>query len=803
MKKLLLSIRMLLRFKTYTCINLTGLVFSVACALIIARYIHQENTVDYFCPELERTFLMTATNDENQTRLSGSKDRNRDPNFKDPLADPRVEKVSRFMMFDDDRITVNERQFLVQTIVTDSLFLEMFPHPVIAGSSNIRTPSDAIITRSLAERLFGQEDPLGKTLRSSTGNTLTVKGVIDSPSTKASVQFDMIQSMAQNDTWSRMEQELVQLYRAEDVTDLNQKNATPMKLRSYSGRSIFYQLVPLRELYFNKEVYTGECKNLLRGNDSTLSILTIVSILLLLVGIFNYINLHTVVMLKRAREFGIKKVYGASGRQVFFQLYLENFCIGIVALFLIWLFVEVTRGIVNHWLGIPVVTDVRFDLFVSALLLFGMPLVTTLFPFVRYNYASPATSLRSVGMGGHSTVSRMVFLLMQYTITICLMVTAIYFCRQLYAMLNYDLGYKTKDIIQCTFFAESLTWDIKSDAEWEARKQKEKENLAFVERKMNETPLFTQWTYSDGAPINLKPHYSFTSSANGKSEEIIALFVNQKYLELFGFQLKEGRIWKDGEDQFQQYKLIINESAQKCFGLKDINSGTLQPKRRMWWSANVDESSNPAYEIVGVIKDFKTGHLSRPDSPLAFLYSEDERGDMIQASIASGKRKEAIAYLEKMFHEVNGEGDFNYSFIEDRITDQYKEDKRMTHIYVTFALIAIFISCLGLFGLSLYDIRQRYREIALRKVNGATARDIYSILLRKYLYILGIAFLIGSGISYMAIEKYMEDFSYRVPVSPWIFIAAGGLTAIISLCTLWSQINRAVKVDPAQIMKNE
>lgn len=803
MKKLLLSIRMLLRFKTYTVINLVGLVFSVACALIITRYIHQERTVDHFCPQLDRTFLMTVVNEENQIRLCGSKDRNNDPNYRNPLDDPRVEKVSRFLFFDETHITQNNRQFMVRSIVSDSLFLEILPHPIISGSGVLRTPSDAIITRALSERLFGNEDPLGKTFTSSTGNILTVTGVIDAPQTKSSIQFDLIEPITQNRSWSRIDQELVQLYRTEDIYGLNQKNTTPMRLRCFMEHPMFYQLTPFKGLYFNQNIDLstgGTC--LLRGNEKSLTILTIVAALLLLIGIFNYMNLHTVVMLKRAREFGIKKVYGAGSRQIFMQLYLENFCLGVIALFFIWLFVETTRTAVDHWFNIPVVADLRFDLLISALLLFGMPLITTVFPFLRYNYAPPATSLRSIGTGGHSTVSRKLFLFVQYTITIGLVVTAIYFSRQLYGMLNHDLGYKSKDIIQCSLIHQPSTWDIKSDAEFEAQREKGKQDLALIQRKMNESPLFSHWAYgyppvSSGDPQTI----SFNSSVNGKSEEMIIMYVDQKYLELFGFKLTEGRLWKDGKDQFEQYKLIMNEAARKVFGFKNVQSGTLQPKERLWWTYN-GGSDNPPYEVVGIVENFKTGHLSRPDAPFAFLYARSE-GESILASIVPGKRREAIDFLAKLYQEINGEGEFSYTFVEDIITDIYKEDRRTTRIYITFAIIAICISCLGLFGLSLYDIRQRYREIALRKVNGAAPRDIYKVLLRKYIYILGIAFVAGSTISYVGIEKYMESYSFRVPLSPWIFLTAGGITTIISLCTLWGQIHRAVKIDPAKIMKNE
>ena len=317
MKQILLSIRMLLRFKVYTFINFIGLVFSVSCALIIARYIHQENNVDHFCPELERTFLMTTIMDNGQTHLSGSVDFNKDPNYRNPLLDPCVEKVSRFMLFSDDYVIVDGRRFTVQTMVTDSLYLGMMPHPVITGKHTLSTPNDAIITRKLAKRLFKNENPIGKTLKVSTGDIVTITGMIDEPSTKASVQFEIIISQSLRNNWSRMAYELVQLHRAEDVTELNKKNQKPMELMSHGKRPIFYQLTSLKDFYMNHNLLVYD--KVLRGNQTSLNILTVVAILLLLVGIFNYVNLYTVVMLRRAREFGVKKVFGANGKTIFLQ----------------------------------------------------------------------------------------------------------------------------------------------------------------------------------------------------------------------------------------------------------------------------------------------------------------------------------------------------------------------------------------------------------------------------------------------------------------------------------------------------
>lgn len=799
MKQILLSIRMLLRFKTYTFINFSGLVFSVSCALIIARYIHQESNVDHFCPELERTFLMTTVGD-GLVRLSGSVDFNKDPNYRNPLLDPCVEKVSRFMLFPDDHIIVDDHRFTVQTMVTDSLYLQMMPHPVVAGKCTIHSPNDAIITCDFAKRLFKNENPIGKTLQVSTGDIVTITGIIDKPSTKASVQFDLAISRSLRNSWSHVAYELVQLHRAEDVTELNKKNEKPMELMSYGNRPVYYQLTPLKEFYLNTTVITYD--QIKRGNRTSLNILTIVAVLLLLVGVFNYVNLHTVVMLRRAREFGVKKVFGANGKTVFLQLYSENFCLGAVALLFIWTFVEVTRGIVTSWFEIPVTSDLCFDIGVSAVLLFGMPLITSIFPFIRYNYAPPIRSIRSISAGGHSVVSRMIFLFAQYVITISLIIAAIYFSRQLYYVLHYDLNYKTQDIIQCSLFQMQTSWDITSQEEWEASRKKEEADVELVKRKMDESPLFTHWTYGR-LPIYTESPSAQCTASTGEKAAITIDFVDQRYLELFGLKLKEGRLWDNEKDQFAQYKFIINETAKRVFHIEDINKVKLQLERRIWYSVGTDDNLNPPYEVVGVIEDFKVGHLSNPDYPLAFCFSEANQVQPLLASIVPGKRKEAIAYLESLYHEINGNGEFDYSFAEDDIAAMYHDDQRTTRIYVTFAMIAILVSCLGLFGLSLYDIQQRYREIALRKVNGATAHDVFRLLLRKYCYIFGAAFVVASGVSYILIHKYMESFYHHAPLSLWIFLTAGLLIALISLCTLGWQIRKAIKINPAKVLKGE
>lgn len=637
---------------------------------------------------------------------------------------------------------------------------------------------------------------------SSAGYTLTIRGIVDEPSTKSSLQFDLITPIDQGKraNWSRMGFCIVRLAEGIDLNKYNEKISKPQSLIGFGHLPIQFRLSPLKELYFDKTI-DSSAAFFLRGNKDHITVLLAVACMLLLVGIFNFINIYTVIILKRAREFGVKKVYGASGFHVFSQIYAENVCMVGVALLIIWVIIEITAGIFSSVYSIPVKADLSFDLSLSLILLFGLPLITSIYPFLRYNYSSPITSLRSVSVGGHSIVSRAVFLFIQYVITFSLIVVALFFVRQLHTMLHADVGYRVENIISCELLPDNkVNTSYSSDEEWQKARDLERHKEQVIKQKMNACPFFVSWGYGE-APIHLEPHY--TVESNGEKHKMAVIRVNNDYMHMFGIKLKEGREWND-KDQFAQYKMIINETAQKLFRIKNIDEASLQTESRLWWSQGIDLGQNPPFQVVGVIEDFRTGHLSKGDAPLAILYDESNNPtDPLLVTITEGKQKEAINFLKELRNEIVGEGEFNYSFIEDEVEKLYDEDKRATRIYVTFAGLAICVSCLGLFGLSLYDIRQRYREIALRKVNGATGKQIALLLIKKYLYILGAAFAVAIPLVYYIINDYTKDFAVKAPIEIGIFAIGFVLTLVISLGTLLWQVRKAIRINPGIIMKSE
>lgn len=253
MKNQLSAIKALFRFRIYTIINIIGLAISVAATLIIVRYIHQEVTVDHFCKDLNQLYILTAQRSNGHISIIDNTDRNNDPNFIDPMKNPEVEKYSYCISFKDDYIIVDDHRFQANVLVTDSFFLQLMDYPVISGIKTIQRPDDAIITRKYAKHLFKDENPLGKQLVSSAGYTLTIRGIVDEPDTKSSLQFDLITPVNQGKymDWSRMGFCITRLVKGTELAKFNEKISKPQSLICFSHSPIQFRLFPLKELYFN------------------------------------------------------------------------------------------------------------------------------------------------------------------------------------------------------------------------------------------------------------------------------------------------------------------------------------------------------------------------------------------------------------------------------------------------------------------------------------------------------------------------------------------------------------------------
>ena len=797
MKILLLAIRPLMRFRTYTLINVLGLALSLACVIIISRYVYSELRTDHFYPDLERLYTTTEETDRGSGDISFSAvmNPNNEKSFSSILEHPAVECTTLLRLDNEVSCWYKEKEYSCQTLIADSNCFKIVQFPLLTGTNTLSKPDEAVITQSYAQKLFGNKNALGKQVQLSIGETVTIAGIVGEPTTASSLHFDLVISDRLSRHWNRKGIHLVRLYPKTDYKQVNNQYNKFMRMDLWKY-SIRHQLYPLSEVYFNKNIYKISFRS---GNFTYIWILSLVAAMILLVGVFNFVNIYSVVILRRGREFGMKKVFGAGTKMIFGQLFLENVLMAGIALFISWVLVEISDPIVRNQLEITPVANKLFDIILSVSILFILPFLTSLIPFIRYNYSTPITSLRSINRDGNSVVSRKIFLTTQYIITFVLTICSLFFIKQLRFMLNTDPGIRTKDVIQAQFVRDNRIYSFPTREAAEKEREKTNKIVEALKQKLNASPLIEHWTYGD-SPVGKGMNDFQFKRLGGEYKDFSVIYVSPEWMKLFDIKLTEGELSE--ETPSMDYTLYISESGKELLDITDINTTEIQPERRLWYNLDGDMDANPPYRILGTFNDFNLCHQKLQNNPIIIHPSSSWYEEPLIASIAPGRRQEAIQFLKELHDELIG-GNFEYTFIEDQYKALYRNDVQITLVYSIFALIAILISSLGLFSLSLFDVQQRYREIAIRKVNGATTIVVMRMLLQKYYMLLGIAFLIAAPISWLAINRYLEDFAHKAPVSWWIFAVALLITAGISLATLIWQIRKAAETDPAKAMKAE
>lgn len=801
MRLLILSINALLKFRAYTALNVVGLAVSLACVLTIARYIHQENTVNRCFPDYERICLVKRTVSNGECSLGG---------YRSGLEeDPAVEEFTAYTPVSDLTLVFGKRQVQSRVFSIDSTFFKLFPYKVLTGSNRIRRPGDVVITRAFWEEVLQGRPVVGAGFTNGQGRKFTIIGVVDDPATKTSWQPQLFMSDEIDDFLLYSPCYALRMVPGYDLKALNRKHGKEVPRDKWATyQTMHYEYLPLSELYFDTDLERDT--PLYRfGNPGYISVLTAVAFLMGLIGLLNFVNIYTVIMSRRSREFGIKKVFGAGKAAIFVQIYVENMLLAGFALLLCWTILEVTRYLFYNELYIPVVSDVRFDLLVSAIVLWVLPLLTTVYPYLKFTRSLPVNSIRAITTSRVSVRSRMVFLGVQYVLTIFIISVSLFFVKQLDYMLHADLGFRAHDIINATMYHYSmgLYKDSKEDRLDEGKRQQV--NRELVNRRMAESTLFEHWNRSETILLNggRVENFALERAENGFHQALVTS-MTRRTMDMYGLQLVEGRLWNDSVDEAltkNSFKVIINETAKRVLGIKDITREKLQPESKHFASSWMPDRYNPPCEIVGVIKDFNVRHLSKATMPMVIYYSpEIKRGLFaVTAAYRHEDRARVIRFLSDLYEEGTGRTDFKYTLIEDVLAKMYEDDRRVVRIYTLFAGVAILISLLGLLAIALFDISQRRREIGLRKVNGALARDIYPLLLRKYLAVLGVSALVSVPLSWLAITLYLQGFAHKAPLTPGLFVVAVLVTALLSLLTVMWQVHQAAHVNPAEVIKRE
>ena len=798
------SWRMIRSYKLYSIINVLGLSFSLVCVLVLSKYIWREFTTDGFHPSLERLYFMTSQGKlDNVEYLDFFEDPN---NCRDIDINhvPEVECFTQIIPITEE-VTIGSRKVKMDLLVTDSNYFEIFGFPLLAGdlSTVLVSPDQVVISTSFAHKFFGKENPLGKSIQVF-DKTYTISGITNKVPYNSSFESDLLVPVHSRTRWTTLSIGIYRLYPNSNVSALNERIKIPLKFYPRDVNESIYQFRPFKGYYLRGvHCYSPTIK---QGNLRNLYLLGMIALTVLFIGILNFINIYTITLLRRGKELGIKKVFGVGGKIMMTQFLMENLLLIFGAVLVALLFFVLLHNYIEGKLNMSIVCNPEFDIPLILGILFLLPFCTTIYPFLKYHYNSPITSIKDLRTSSrHSGQGRSLFLVIQYIMTVAVIIVSLVFMRQLQFMLNADLGYEKDHIVKAAFLKRpSYTQIYQTEEEWEEARNNSNIKNALLVNELKRNPYIEEWSCND-SPNSLRVSEDYSISVQGTDHWIKYALMNcdAGTFNMYGFRLKEGRMFHDSLDYFGSNTLIINETAKKMLGIDRLGS-VLKSSHPMWWS---DGTPDPQiYTVIGVIEDFRFEHLSRSVGPVLLSYDNDRdylEDREVSVKIVPGKEPEVLKTLEDLYHKVNEGGEFTCSFISDEIASTYHEDRQITRVYSVFAIIAILISSMGLFSLSLYDVKQRTREIAIRKVNGATVFEVLSLLSLRYYKLLLLSYLLALPLSLWIVSDYLSDFAVRAPLSWWIFALAAIITGLVSLLTLWWQIWRAAIANPANAVKVE
>jgi putative ABC transport system permease protein len=767
------ALRVIRRQKLYSVINIAGLAVGMAVCLLILLWVRDELSYDKFHANYHDICLTIP-------ELQGQKV-NANPlalakAFKNQY--PEVRQITRYSWETFD-MKYGDKILSVDGGLVDDDFLKMFNFPLVKGDPEtvLATRESLVLTEKMAAKLFGAEDPIGKTVKANNRFDLIVTGIAKDVPRNSSIQFDFLGSMRLfgergETSWSYEVATYALLDKNVVLPDFEKKiSGFVNEHDKRTNQKVLLHLLPLSKAH----LYS------LNGVDPILYVYLFlgIAVAILVIACVNFINLATARSNTRAKEIGMRKVVGAAKPDIVRQFLGESFLLSVIALGaavgLVYLLLPAFNHIAQKQLVLNVAGDAS-----TVLLLVGTVLFTGLlagsYPAVLLSSFRPVTVLKqgrpSAKSGGF--ILRKILVVGQFTATIVLLIGTIVMARQLDYIRHKDIGLDRDHVV-----VVNLNRELR--AAYKALKQ---------EIKLN--PNVINVSASRRLPTSIG-HFNPVYWEGRGPENYVTMTdesVDYDYFKTLGMTILEGRSFSE-EFPTDTENYVLNEEAVRMTGLKE-------PLGKMFscW----DDKG----KIIGVVKNFHASSLHSPIGPVFFTLSQRHGSHAyIFIKIRPNNVPAAIAFLKSEVQKFAPNGLFEYQFLDDAFNRQYANDERRGQIYKYFTALAVFVSCLGLFGMASFSAEQRTREIGIRKVLGASVPKIITLISKDFLILLAVANVIAWPLGYFLMDRMLKSYAYRTNLALWVFAAAGATAVAIALATVCLKIFGAARANPADSLRYE
>lgn len=801
------AFRFLLKNKTFSFINIIGLATGTLCCLYIVLYVqtqysydkHHKDVTDIY--RVNTTLVLTGDNHNGCTTSPPIVPAIKS-NFPEVKQYVRVVPAAGFGAT-KTLLTYKEKSFYEKDLLyVDSTFFDIFTYHFVNGSpiKCLNDPYTAVLLKPVAEKLFGNENPVGKVITLDNGfgkHDFKVNGVIDESLGKTHIQGSIFVTMnsgglgdyvIHNTEWAgnNFTYSYVKLQPGANPSALEAK--LPAFLNKY-GAEQMKQLGMTKELHLQKVAtihttpgYEHEMTESL--SPSFLYILLLIAIMIQVIACINFMNLSTARASKRAKEVGVRKVIGAGKFDLIKQFLGESFLLAfigvIIALPLLALLLPYLNQITGSDITLSVFSDYRLWVMLTILVLVtGM--VAGSYP-AFYLSAFKAVKVIKGNFNSHISAAgiRRSLVVFQFVLSIVLITGIIIIYSQLNYIKNKDLGFDKNQKLVFNFY----TGDT----------QKKMGDFANDLRQLSEVKVVSK---ADNYLSQFVPHDHGVYLAGGNMAAAVDaqnIFTDENVLKANGIKLVNGRDFRLNDTN----RVLINQTLAKRLGLS-INKA---PGTRLYSQFGKDPAS--FVEVVGVMKDFNYNSLHGEIKPFMFVYDNHPwRFTNLVVAVNSKNYQSLLAAIGAIWHKDLPSTPFEYMFLDQEVQKQYQAEITMSQIINSFTIMAIIISCLGLFGLAAFSAEQRSKEIGIRKVLGASVSGIVSLLSMDFLKLVIISFIIATPIAWYGMSKWLQVFAYRVPISWWMFALAGIMALFIALFTVSFQAIKAAVANPVKSLKTE
>lgn len=801
-----LAFRNISRHKGFSFINIAGLTLGLSACLLIGLFVLDEYSYDKFLPNSNRIYRVY----NHYTNSGGSDDRAVAPPMIAASLEkdfPEAEITTRVMMLPKNKrlFEAGKNKFYEESgYLVDSTFFAVFEIPFIYGSSakSLSNPSSIVLSRNMAERFFGGQNPVGKQILLDK-NPCTVTGVFEK-NPKFHLQCDYFVPLASAQLPAERMQSWgwQQFYNYAKLKPGTNVAALQIKFQKYvaeksmaasketqSHNKPFFQNIA--DIHLHSASFKFDVDG--RGNITYVRALTVIALFILLIACFNFVNLATAKSLQRAKEVGVRKSIGAGKKQLMLQFIGETVLLSVISITLSAGLVILLLPWLNQFTGKHISPNIFFNpAFISLLLLLALltGIIAGFYPAVVLSSFKPAKVLKA-NTGGHEKPGGIAWLrhalvVIQFTLSALLIISAIIVYQQVSYLHDKDLGFTKEQIMFFPMRGDNMF----------------KNSEAFKTRLL-QTPGVSSVSIGYGFPGDAVAGDEIRSIKNGKWEKQSAtqLMVDYDYVKTLGLTVIAGRGFDKNRQTDKDKAFVINETA-----VKELGFGTPEKaigQRLAWnpWGANNPDSLKEG-NVIGVVKDFNYKSLY-DKVELAVLQIFPDAAWKVAVKIKTAGMENTIASVEKAWGQFSPDYPLEYNFLDEGFDQVYRSEDKLKSLVWIFTCIAVFVGCLGLFGLAAYTAERRKKEVGIRKVLGASTQGIVLLLSRSFMQLVVISVIIASPVAWLCMNAWLQNFAYRITIGWWVFALAGIVAIIIAFATVSFQAIKAALVNPVKSLRSE